>query len=52
MDESLPETARARSHGRCSAAFIAGDALGAEVLGEEVQLVGRRLEGQLVQLLL
>lgn len=50
--ESLPETAWTGSHGRRSAAFVPGDALGAEVLGEEVQFVRRGLEGQLVQLLL
>lgn len=49
---SLPETARAGSHGRRPAALVARDALGAEVLGEEVQFVRRGLEGQLVQLLL
>lgn len=48
----VPETPRARSHGRGSAAFFPGDAFGAEVLGEEVQFIGGGLEGQLVQLLL
>lgn len=55
MDEmmcAVPEAAGARSHGRRPAAFVPGDALGAEVFGEEVQLVRCGLEGQLVQLLL
>lgn len=50
--EPVPETARARSHGCGSAAFIPGDAFSAEVLREEVQFIRCRLEGQLVQLLL
>lgn len=50
--KAIPETAWAGSHGRRSAAFVPGDALSAEVLGEEVQFIRRRLEGQLVQLLL
>lgn len=48
----LPETARAGSHGRRSAAFVPRNAFSAEVLGEEVQFIRRGLEGQLVQLLL
>lgn len=49
----IPETARAGSHGRCPPpSVVPGDALGAEVLGEEVQLVRRGLKGQLVKLLL
>lgn len=50
--EALPETARAWSHGRRSAAFVPRNAFSAEVLGEEVQFIRRGLEGQLVQLLL
>jgi hypothetical protein len=49
----VPEAAGARPHGRDAAALVRPpDALGAEVLGQEVQLVGGGLEGQLVQLLL
>lgn len=49
----VPETARAGSHGRGPPpSVVPGDALGAEVLGEEVQLVRRGLKGQLVKLLL
>lgn len=50
--ELLPEAAGARSHGGGTASLLVRDALGAEVLGEEVQLVRSGLEGQLVQLLL
>ncbi len=52
MTELLPEAAGARSHGGGAASLLVRDALGAEVFGEEVQLVWGRLEGQLVQLLL
>lgn len=48
----VPEAAGAWSHGGRSAALVPGDALGAEMLGEEVQLIGGGLVGQLVQLLL
>lgn len=50
--ELLPEAAGARSHGRGAASLLVCDALRAEVFGEEVQLVRRGLEGQLVQFLL
>lgn len=46
--ELLPEAAGARSHGGGAASLLVRDALGAEVLGEEVQLVRSGLEGQLV----
>lgn len=49
---SLPEAAGARSHGGGAPALLVSDALRAEMFGEEVQLVGRGLKGQLVQLLL
>lgn len=48
----LPEAAGAWSHGGRAPSLLVGDALRAEVFGEEVQLVRRRLEGQLMQLLL
>lgn len=48
----LPEAAGAWSEGRGAPPFLVCDALRAEVLAEEVQLVWRRLEGQLMQLLL
>lgn len=48
----IPETAWPGSHCRRSAAFIPRDTLSAEVFGEEVQFIRRRLEGQLMQLLL
>lgn len=48
----VPEAAGARPHGWRSPALFVSDALGAEVLCEEVQLVCGGLEGQLVQLLL
>lgn len=50
--ELLPEAAGARSHGGGASSLLVRDALGAEVFGEEVQLVRRGLERQLVQLLL
>ena len=49
---SPPEAAGAGSHVGGAPALLVGDALRAEVLGEEVELVRRGLEGQLVQLLL
>lgn len=52
MNPCVPEAAGARPHGGRSPALFVSDALGAEVLGEEVQLVRGGLEGQLVQLLL
>lgn len=48
----VPEAAGAWPHGWRPPALFVRDALGAEVLGEEVQLVCGGLEGQLVQLLL
>ena len=52
VSELLPEAPGARPHEGGVASVLVRDALGAEVFGEEVQLVRRGLEGQLVQLLL
>lgn len=48
----VPEATRAWAHGCGPAVVIASNALGAEVLGQEVELVGSGLEGQLMELLL